>query len=140
MVKILSFVIFKIIVLLNYFFKNLKYYLFEYLKKSSFTSIKFNNQDFKFFTPSGISEWRVKNFFVKEPETIEWIDNFNNNEDIIFWDIGANIGVFSIYAAAKYKKIKIIAFEPSTLNLNILTRNISINNLHDKMIINQFIN
>ena len=138
MVKRLSYIIFKIIILLNYFFKHIKYYLYEYLKNSSFTYIKLNNQDFKFYTPSGISEWRVKNIFLKEPETIEWIDSFKNNENIIFWDIGANIGVFSIYAASKYEKIKIVAFEPSMSNLNILTRNVYINNLNEKIIINQF--
>ena len=34
---------------------------------------------------------RVNTIFSKEPETIEWIDSFENKS--IFWDIGAIIGV-----------------------------------------------
>tara|TARA_Y100000590_G_scaffold469983_1_gene661112 strand:- start:3708 stop:4568 length:861 start_codon:yes stop_codon:yes gene_type:complete len=138
MVKKISFLIFKIILLLNFFFKHLKYYIYEYLKNSSFTYIKLNNQVIKFFTPSALSEWRINNFFIKEPETLEWIDSFKMEDNIIFWDIGANIGVYSIYAATKYEKIKVVAFEPSVSNLNILARNISLNNLKDTIIINQF--
>ena len=81
---------------------------------------------------------RVQTLFSKEPETIEWIDNFNSQEDIIFWDIGANIGLYSLYAAQKHKNIIIISFEPSTSNLRVLSRNISINKLYNKIAINQF--
>ena len=35
----------------------------------------------------------------KEPDTINWIDNFNQNDT--FFDIGANVGVFTCYAASK---------------------------------------
>ena len=75
----------------------------------------------------------MKTFSSKEPETLEWINNFDDNENIIFWDIGANIGLYSIYASLKSKNISIIAFEPSTSNLRVLSRNISINNLDDKI-------
>ena len=69
-----------------------------------------------------------KYFFSKEPETLEWIDNFSKDSSI-FWDIGANIGLYSIYNSIKNKNSTTIAFEPSTSNLRVLTRNISINNL-----------
>ena len=72
----------------------------------------------------------------KEPETIQWIDEFEDNS--IFWDIGSNIGLYSIYAALKKDKIKIYSFEPSTSNLRTLSRNISINNLHKKISIIPF--
>ena len=61
-----------------------------------------------------------KRLFKKEPETISWINNFYKfkiNKKIKFWDIGANIGVYSIYAGKKYKNIEIVSFEPSTSNL-----------------------
>ena len=75
----------------------------------------------------------METFFTKEPETLKWIDSFNDNKKIIFWDIGANIGLYSIYAALKHSDIEIISFEPSTSNLRILSRNISINKLEEKM-------
>ena len=73
-----------------------------------------------------------KNIFTKEPETLEWIDTFEG-ENIVFWDIGANIGLYSIYAAIKHKNIDIISFEPSVNNLRILSRNIYKNNFLDKI-------
>jgi len=104
----------------------------------SYHSIKILNKDINFFVPNSLVRWRVDTFFIKEPETLEWIDSFDDNPNIIFWDIGANIGLYSIYAALKFKNIEIVSFEPSTSNLRVLSRNISINKLEDKIKINQF--
>ena len=90
-----------------------------------------------FFTPNKVSKWRVETIFTKEPETLEWIDTFSNRPGVIFWDIGANIGLYSIYAARKHSDIITHSFEPSTNNLRILSRNISINKLSEKILINQ---
>ena len=38
-------------------------------------------------------------------DTINWINEFRG-QDLIFWDIGSNIGLFSIYAGIKHEKIK----------------------------------
>ena len=70
----------------------------------------------------------LTSIMTKEPETLEWIDSFQEKENLIFWDIGANIGLYSIYNSLKHPKSTIIAFEPSSSNLRVLTRNISINN------------
>ena len=110
----------------------------NFIEQDSYTSVKIINNNIKFFIPNHVSKWRVDTFFSKEPETIDWINNFNNHNKIIFWDIGANIGLFSIYAAFMFDKIEVISFEPSTSNLRILSRNISINNLENKIKINQF--
>ena len=75
--------------------------------------------------------------FTKEPETLEWIDGFDKKDKITFWDVGANIGLYSVYAATKFDNIDVTAFEPSTSNLRILSRNISENNLNNKIKINQ---
>ena len=53
------------------------------------------------------------------------------------WDIGANIGLYSI-CRPETQNIIIYSFEPSTSNLRVLSRNISINELQNKIIINQF--
>ena len=81
---------------------------------------------------------RINTFFTKEPETLAWIDNFEGDNKITFWDIGANIGIYSIYAALSHKNIQIISFEPSTSNLRVLSQNISKNNLSQKINICQF--
>ena len=90
-----------------------------------------NRKKIKFYIPTEITHSRVQSIFAKEPETINWINNFKNNKT--FWDIGANIGIYSIYAATKFTKLKIIAFEPSTSNTRTLSRNISINNFDNKI-------
>ena len=75
----------------------------------------------------------VKSFYLKEPETLDWIDNFIYKKNLIFWDIGANIGLYSIYNSLKNENSTTFAFEPSTSNLRVLTRNISINNLENRI-------
>ena len=86
------------------------------MKNDSYKSINLNGKKLVFFTPNEIIDWRVHTLLTKEPETLEWIDQFKGDE-IVFWDIGANIGLYSIYAALKHKNIKIISFEPSVNNL-----------------------
>jgi FkbM family methyltransferase len=78
----------------------------------------------KFFCPNEITFWRAKTMFEKEPETIEWINTFDLSDT--FWDIGANVGVYSLYAGSK--GIKTLAFEPSSANYWILNQNIFLNN------------
>lgn len=77
--------------------------------------------------PNNLTRWRAETFFTKEPETIEWIDTFKSG-DVLF-DIGANIGLYSIYAAKK--GINVIAFEPESQNFALLNRNIYLNNCQD---------
>lgn len=145
MIKKISYFIFKLIFFVlkfieKIFRKDLLIYFKEFLEENSYSNKFVCKKKISFFTPNFITKWRVDTFYSKEPETLEWIDNFDNdNKDkIIFWDIGANIGLYSIYAAIKFENIDVIAFEPSTSNLRILSRNISKNNLSEKIKINQF--
>ena len=65
--------------------------------------------------------------FEKEPDTLAWIDAHIGEADILF-DVGANVGVFSVYAARNYKA-RVYSFEPEAANYEILNRNIKLNNL-----------
>jgi FkbM family methyltransferase len=78
----------------------------------------------EFFTPNFVCEWRANTFSSKEPETLKWIDEYGG--DGAFFDIGANIGLYSIYYA-KSKSGKVFAFEPSVLNTKQLVKNIALN-------------
>lgn len=82
----------------------------------------------KFATPNDISHWRANSFSTKEPETLEWIDLIPTGS--VLWDIGANVGIYSVYAAKK-RSCRVIAFEPSVFNLELLARNIFLNSLTD---------
>ena len=54
---------------------------------------------FKFATPNALSKWRYETFSSKEPETLEWINAMPSES--VLWDIGANVGLYSVYAAKK---------------------------------------
>ena len=134
MVKKLSYIIFSILFFLDKIFKiitkrSILIWFNDFVQERSYKSIKILDKEIKFFVPNQLLEWRVDTYFSKEPETLEWIDSFQEKENLIFWDIGANIGLYSIYNSLKHPKSTIIAFEPSSSNLRVLTRNISINNL-----------
>ena len=106
----------------------------DFINNDSYKSINIEKKEIKFFIPNTVTEWRVDTLLSKEPETIKWIDEFDG-EKKIFWDIGANVGIYSIYAVIKHQNIEVVSFEPSFSNLRTLSRNISINNLEDQITI-----
>jgi FkbM family methyltransferase len=79
-----------------------------------------------FVAPNNINVWRIESFSSKEPETLQWIDGFANGATL--WDIGANVGLYTCYAAKK-KRCRVYAFEPSVFNLEVLARNVWLNDL-----------
>ena len=107
--------------------------LHDEIEKNQLTFRNINNKKVIFFNPSRKCSRRVSTLFDKEPETIHWINSFDKKQKIIFWDIGANIGLYSIYAATKFEEIEVVAFEPSTSNTRVLSRNISLNKLTNKI-------
>ena len=83
----------------------------------------------QFYTPNALCAFRAETFSTKEPETLEWIEEFGANGAVLF-DIGANIGLYSIYHSV-LNKGNVIAFEPSFFNLKLLAKNININSTQD---------
>jgi FkbM family methyltransferase len=83
-----------------------------------------------FTAPNGLSRFRADSFSTKEPETLDWIDSIP--PESVVWDIGANVGLYTCYAA-KARQCRVIAFEPSVFNLELLARNIFLNGLTDKV-------
>lgn len=79
-----------------------------------------------FSVPNALNKFRVDTFSTKEPETLEWIDSMPQSS--VVWDIGANVGLYSCYAA-KRRGCMVFAFEPSVFNLELLARNIFFNGL-----------
>src|SRR6185503_13801545 len=54
------------------------------------------------------SAGRARTILTKQPETIRWIEGFR--EGSTFWDIGANVGIYALYAA-RLGKAHVLAFE-----------------------------
>jgi FkbM family methyltransferase len=138
MLQKLSYIFYKIIFYFDKLFivltrRSLLVWLKDYLQKDAYKSIQILNKQVNFFIPNHLTNSRVDTFFIKEPETIEWINSFENSNNLIFWDIGANIGLYSIYNALKNSDSLTVSFEPSTSNLRVLSRNISINDLENKI-------
>jgi FkbM family methyltransferase len=79
-----------------------------------------------FFAPTPLLRLRAEQLLTKEPETIAWLDGLGPGD--VLWDVGANVGMFSLYAAAA-RSCTVLAFEPSAANYVVLTRNIQINQL-----------
>lgn len=72
----------------------------------------------------------VARFHTDEPETLAWIDGFRPGD--VFWDIGANIGLYALYAALG-RDVRVLAFEPSGWNFGVLVEHIELNRLGDRV-------
>lgn len=75
---------------------------------------------FVLFTDTAIERYRYDTFWTKEPETLKWIETFDHSD--VFYDVGANVGIYSFYAAYLYPKMKIYAFEPMEVNYKTMHR------------------
>ena len=80
-----------------------------------------------------LSVWRYKSFYDKEPETIKWIDFFAASKfPLNFLDVGANIGMYSLYFLSLVKNKMVICVEPFQKNFELLTQNLRLNNYVDR--------
>ena len=79
---------------------------------------------------SDLERYRVESLLEKEPETIAWIDSWSRQQEgAVFFDVGANIGIYSLYAAFVGKDSKIFAFEPVSNNYVALLNNVRLNSM-----------
>lgn len=88
----------KLPILIFRFIINIKYLLPNYVLQSKFIVKKKEKNLFSLINWGGSTAYRGKNFYTKEPETVAWINSFNKKNT--FFDIGANIGIYSLYAAS----------------------------------------
>jgi FkbM family methyltransferase len=93
------------------------------------------DETFEIETPSGPLKFvilgrgasiRARSALTKQPATIEWIDSFSPGS--VFWDVGANVGVYALYAARR-GDAKVVAFEPAAVNYFLLAANCEANGL-----------
>ena len=82
---------------------------------------------FKMIVETEIEKWRHDTFWEKEPETIAWIDDMEPGE--VLYDVGANVGVYALYAASR--GIKVVAIEPVFENFSRLMQNIELNGFNN---------
>ncbi|MFI5203096.1 MAG: FkbM family methyltransferase [Flavobacteriales bacterium] len=115
----------------------LRYFPFPYFKGTLAKRVKIieNTPPFVYKNPFGVSyeihldQYHMKNIYlygVAERNTLRHLRRMAQS-GMIFLDIGANIGSFSLSLSRKINNGKIIAFEPVSYNVNILKRNIELN-------------
>lgn len=92
---------------------------------------KHDSTSFQLYTPNRICNFRHTTFSTKEPEMLEWIEEYGGG---VFFDIGANIGIYSLFYA-QVKEGNVYSFEPSVFNLRQLAKNISVNKLSERITI-----
>jgi FkbM family methyltransferase len=73
---------------------------------------------------------RALSLLTKQPGTIEWINTFR--PESVFWDVGANVGVYSLYAALR-GETNVVAFEPAAVNYFLLAANCEVNRLDSRV-------
>ena len=94
--------------------------------------VEIDNIEFTIPCENWITHFRWYLFKIKEPEVRRYIKDNILDKDV-FFDIGANIGVFSVYAAKLHKNISVYCFEPEYSNVHLLKNNILANNI-DKQV------
>jgi FkbM family methyltransferase len=75
---------------------------------------------------SPIERYRADSYSTKEPETLDWLER-NLRPDDVFMDVGANIGLYSLFAAKLRRDCTVYAFEPESQNFSRLCRNLELN-------------
>jgi FkbM family methyltransferase len=71
---------------------------------------------------------RAQTLLTKEPGTIAWLDKHLQPDDV-FYDVGANIGCYTLYAAQRLTTGHVYAIEPNIFTARSLMRNVAANHL-----------
>jgi len=83
-----------------------------------------------------LSQWRAETFWTKEVETLEWLkffSTFQENSIETLVDVGANIGVYSLYWLSLRSTAKCISCEPFADNSHLLKLNLQLNGYGDRV-------
>lgn len=76
-----------------------------------------------------LETYRMESLYTKEPETVFWIEDYFSPGEV-FFDVGANIGIYSLFAHSE-KKVITYSFEPFLKNYVRLVENIKLNGYTD---------
>jgi len=102
----------------------------DHAAEQAITVTRIPGGQIRFYTPSPLLLARAASVLSKEVDTIAWIDGLD--EEAVLWDVGANVGVYSLYAALR-RNVTVLAFEPSAANFHVLSKNIQLNDLSGRM-------
>jgi FkbM family methyltransferase len=86
------------------------------------------NIRYRMHCESSVERMRLATRYTKEPDLLDWIDRWFVGQTT-FYDVGANVGLFSLYAAARNPQGIVIAIEPAPQNAHRLCENILTNSI-----------
>jgi FkbM family methyltransferase len=69
----------------------------------------------------------------KEPWTVRWIESYLEPGDVLY-DIGANVGAYTVLATVAVPGLRVVSFEPSPANFAALCANVDLNRASDRVI------
>ena len=75
----------------------------------------------------------VSRFDSEQGELEDFIGEINPGD--VIYDVGANTGLYSLFAASKHRESKLFAFEPYPPNVKMLEQDIPLNQLHNVEVI-----
>ena len=84
---------------------------------------------FKMRVKTAWERYRFLSFWQKEPETNAWIMSFEDGA--CFYDVGANIGMYSLYACHLHPRMTVWAIEPQWTNYLSLVQNVAMNRFNN---------
>ncbi|MGI9482259.1 MAG: FkbM family methyltransferase [Hyphomicrobiales bacterium] len=100
---------------------------------SSEISVGDENERYSFLCNTYTEYKRATTLFLKEEGTIAWLRD-NLCEGDVFHDVGANIGLYTIFAADKVGPGgQVAAFEPHPANSAALMNNVMLNKMSDRV-------
>jgi FkbM family methyltransferase len=102
----------------------------ESLVNQQIAETEIPNGRLRFFAPTPLLRSRADGLMTKEPDMVSWLGELP--ESAVLWDVGANVGVFSLFAAVS-RRCTVLSFEPSAANYYVLTRNVQLNKVERKV-------
>jgi FkbM family methyltransferase len=71
--------------------------------------------------------------YTGEPDMVDWLKNSVRKGDVL-WDVGANVGAYSLLAAKLDPAISVFAFEPYIPTFSHLWENVTLNGLESQIV------
>jgi FkbM family methyltransferase len=87
--------------------------------------------ELRFWCNSEMSAKRALGALRQEPDTLAWIEEFVHSGEHL-WDIGANIGVYGLYACLR-EGVSVSCFEPLASTFALLVRNTALNKVAERL-------
>jgi FkbM family methyltransferase len=69
----------------------------------------------------------------KEPWTVRWLEQYLGPGEVLY-DVGANVGAYTLVAATAVPAAQVVAFEPSPANFASLCANLELNGVADRVL------